>query len=192
MTVEILYHVSPTPGLTTLTPHVSSHGKPYVYAIDDLTTGLLFGVHKDDFDFLISAGEDGIPDVYECYPGAFQQVYEGKNCSVYEVSGDTFLRGMTSWSPELVSETAVPVLREIPVPDLYSALLDREKQGALRIHPYDHSPEYRALIAGQLVTRLILFNMDLETLPQTDPRFATHFASLVEALHSAMDGHLLP
>lgn len=187
----ILYHVSPTPGLTTLTPHVSSHGKSYVYAIDDLTTGLLFGAKKDDFDFLLSTGEDGIPDVFECYPGAFRGVYQGKSCSVYEVSGDTFLRGMTSWEPELVSEAAVPVLREIPVPDLYSALLERERQGALRVHPYSHSPEYRALIASQLVARLIHFNMDLEALPQSDPRFATHFAGLVKALREAMDGHLL-
>ena len=189
--MEILYHVSPTPGLTTLTPHVSSHGKAYVYAIDNLTAGLLFGAKKDDFDFLLSTGEDGVPDVYECYPGAFRQVYEGKNCSVYEVSGETFRRGMTSWTSELVSESAVPVLREILVPDLYAALLEREKQGALRIHPYDHSPEYRALIASQLVARLIHFNMDLETLPQTDPRFATHFNRLVKALREAMDGHLL-
>lgn len=189
--MEILYHVSPTPGLTVLTPHVSSHGKPYVYAIDDLTTGLLFGVHKDDFDFLILTDDQGIPDVYECYPGAFQKVYEGKNCSVYEVSGDTFLRGMTSWKPELVSETAVPVLRELPVPDLYTALLDREKQGALRLHPYEHTPEYRKMIASHVVDRIIRFDPELKGFTRTDPRFATHFASLVKALREAMDGHLL-
>lgn len=189
--MEILYHVSPTPGLTVLTPHVSSHGKPYVYAIDDLTTGLLFGTKKDDFDFLLSTGGDSIPDVFECYPGAFQQVYEGKNCSVYEVSGDTFLRGMTSWTSELVSESAVPVLRELPVPDLYAALLEREKQGALRVHPYSHTPEYRALIARELVARIVRFDPELNGFTRTDPRFATHFAGLVSALRSAMDGHLL-
>ena len=191
MSMDILYHVSPTPGLTVLTPHVSSHGKAYVYAIDDLTTGLLFGVHKDDFDFLISTGEDGVPDVYECYPGAFQQVYEGKNCSVYEVSGDTFLRGMTSWRPELVSEAAVPVLRELPVPDLYTALLEQERQGSLRIHPYDHSPEYRTLIASHVTDRMVRFGLDLEHITETDPRFATHFNRLVKALQEATDGHLL-
>lgn len=189
--MEILYHVSPTPGLTVLTPHASSHGKSYVYAIDDLTTGLLFGAKKDDFDFLLSTGGDGIPDVYECYPSAFQQVYEGKNCSVYEVSGDTFQRGMTSWEPELVSESAVPVLREALVPDLYAALLEQEKQGSLRIHPYSHTPEYRTLIASHVTDRMIRFDLDLERITETDPRFATHFNRLVDALREAMDGHLL-
>lgn len=188
---EVLYHVSPTPGLTVLTPRVSSHGKAYVYAIDDLTTGLLFGTKKDDFDFLLSTGEDGIPDVFECYPGAFRGVYQGKSCSVYEVSGETFLRGMTSWNPELVSETAVPVLRELPVPDLYAALLEREKQGGLRVHPYSHSPEYRALIASHVADRMIRFDLDLERITETDPRFATHFNRLVTALREALDGHLL-
>ena len=189
--MEILYHVSPTPGLTILVPHLSSHSKPYVYAIDDLTTGLLFGAKKDDFDLLIFTGGDGVPSVYECYPDAFQQVYEGKSCSVYEVSGDTFLRGMTSWTSELVSESAVPILREIPVPDLYAALLEREKQGALRVHFYDHSPEYRALIASHVTDRMIRFDLDLESITETDPRFAAHFNRLVSALREVMDGHLL-
>lgn len=47
----MLYHVSHTPGIAILEPRVSSHGKPYVYAIENLVTGLLFGVKKDDFDF---------------------------------------------------------------------------------------------------------------------------------------------
>lgn len=188
---EVLYHVSPTPGLTVLTPRVSSHGKAYVYAIDDLTTGLLFGAKKDDFDLLIFTGGDGVPSVYECYPDAFQHIYAGKSCSVYEVSGETFQRGMTSWEPELVSESAVPVLREALVPDLYAALLEREKQGVLRVHPYSHSPEYRALIASHVTDRMIRFDLDLERITETDPRFAAHFAGLVDALRSIMDGHLL-
>lgn len=46
---QILYHVSSIAGLRVLEPRESSHGKKYVYAIDDLVTGLLFGVRKDDF-----------------------------------------------------------------------------------------------------------------------------------------------
>lgn len=188
---ETLYHVSPVSGLTTLTPRVSSHGKPYVYAIDNLTTGLLFGVHKDDFDFGIYTDEQGTPDVYECYPDAFRTVYQGKGCSVYELSGETFLRGMTTWRPELVSEVAVPVLREIPVSDLYAALLAEEAKGSLRIHRYAAAPEYRKMIASHVVDRMIRFNLDLERITETDPRFATHFSGLVTALRAVMDGHLL-
>lgn len=53
----MLYHVSQTAGLSVLKPHLSSHGKPYVYAIENLVTGLLFGVKQDDFDFLIDTDE---------------------------------------------------------------------------------------------------------------------------------------
>lgn len=189
---DIVYHVSPTPGLKALTPRVSSHGKPYVYAIDNLTTGLLFGVHKDDFDFGIYTDEQGTPDVYECYPDAFRTVYQEKGCSVYELSGETFLRGMTTWKPELVSEVAVPVLREIPVSDLYAALLAEEAKGSLRIHRYASTPEYREIIASHVVDRMVRFNLDLEKITETDPRFATHFKGLVDGLKSLTDGHLLP
>lgn len=189
--MEILYHVSPTPGLTILVPHLSSHSKPYVYAIDDLTTGLLFGAKKDDFDLLIFTGGDGVPSVYECYPDAFQHIYAGKSCSVYEVSGETFQRGMTSWAPELVSEYAVPVLQEITVTDLYDALLEQKARGKLHLHPYGYAPEYRALITRELVARIVRFDPELTGFTQTDPRFTTHFNRLVTALREVMDGHLL-
>ena len=42
----MVYHVSATPGLAVLVPRRSSHGKAFVYAVDNLVTGLLFGVHN--------------------------------------------------------------------------------------------------------------------------------------------------
>ena len=91
----MLYHVSHTRGITVLEPRVSSHGKPYVYAIENLVTGLLFGVKKDDFDFLLYTDDKGTPVLCECYPDAFQKKYEGQSCSVYEVKENGFLRGVT-------------------------------------------------------------------------------------------------
>ncbi|MDF2588581.1 MAG: hypothetical protein K0S41_2422 [Anaerocolumna sp.] len=44
----MLYHVSNIHGLNTLEPKVSTHGKAYVYALEDSVTGLLFGVRQDD------------------------------------------------------------------------------------------------------------------------------------------------
>ena len=98
----MLYHVSEKPGLKVLRPHVSSHGRAYVYAVDDLVTGLLFGAGHDDFDLYLSNDAAGVPTVRECWPGAFQKVYQGKRCSVYEVDEAGFQRGVTSWDPELV------------------------------------------------------------------------------------------
>ena len=50
----MLYHISKTAGLKILKPHVSTHKKAYVYAIENVVIGLLFGASQDDFDFIIS------------------------------------------------------------------------------------------------------------------------------------------
>ena len=41
----MLYHVSSTQNIKVLEPRVSTHGKAYVYAIENLVTGLLFGAN---------------------------------------------------------------------------------------------------------------------------------------------------
>lgn len=81
----MLYHASKISGLRELTPRPSTHGVEYVYAIKSRITAICFGAPKDDFDLLMDE-VDGIPVLYECYPGAFQRIYAGKNGSLYEVS----------------------------------------------------------------------------------------------------------
>lgn len=184
----ILYHVSAISGLTKLEPRMSSHGKAYVYAIEDLTTGLLFGAKHDDFDFILDIS-DSIPEIYECYPEAFLGVYQGKRCSVYEVSGIGFLAGKTSWEPEMVCEDIVPVQREMIVPDLYHRLLEEERKGALIVHRYTQSIGYKRMISQHIVDRMIRF--DALDRMEGDPRFQRYYRRIIEALHSAMDGHLL-
>ena len=61
----MLYHVSQKTGLKALQPHVSTHKKAYVYAIENMVTGILFGAKQDDFDFIINTDEKGIPAIYE-------------------------------------------------------------------------------------------------------------------------------
>ena len=187
----MLYHVSPTGGITRLEPRVSTHGFACVYAIDDLTTALLFGAKKDDFDFDLSTDGHGHPTLSECYPDAFRSCYAGKRCSVYELSEDGFERGRTSWSPELVCESAVDVLRETVVDDLHSRLLDEEAAGRLTIRRYEDTPEYRAFVARHVVDRLIRFEVDLKGCLREGSRFDRYFRPLVEGLTSLTDGHLL-
>lgn len=187
----MLYHISPIAGLKILQPHVSSHKKAYVYAIEDAVVGMLFGAPKDDFDFILSTDENGMSCVYECYPNAFQNVYEGKSCSVYEVSDEGFRRGMTSWSPELVSEDEVKVINEVVVEDLYQRLLKEEQRGSLKIHRYEHSDEYRRMISVHIVDRLIRFQVDLKQCLKTDRRFSIYYRGIIQELISIMDGHLL-
>ena len=188
----MLYHVSPESGLKTIQPHTSTHKKAYVYAVENMVTGLLFGVKMDDFDFIISTDESGVPCVYECYPDAFRKVYQGKFCSVYTVDDSGFQRGMTSWSPELVCEKEVEVINELVIDDLYKQLLEEEQNGHLNIFRYTFSDEYRKKIASHILDRFFRFNIDLNKCIKKDVRFSTYYKNIVQALAGLMDGHLLP
>ena len=187
----MLYHVSPTAGIKVLQPRVSTHGKEYVYAIENMVTGLLFGAKKDDFDFFLYTNGRGIPGIYECYPGALKSVYQGKKCSVYVLNEDGFLRNKTSWSVELVCEKEVPVVEEIVIDDLYNRLLEEEQEGRLVIHRYEYNAEYRKIIAGHIVDRLIRFQIDLNRITEIDSRFSAYFKGIVAELIQIKDGHLL-
>ena len=187
----MLYHVSQKAGLKILQPHVSTHKKAYVYAINNMVTGMLFGAKQDDFDFIICTDENDKPMIYECYPDALRNIYQGKGCSVYELSVEGFQRGMTSWDPELVCACEVEVLREIVVNDLYVRLLEEEQRGNLEIHRYEFCDEYRKKISSHIVDRLIRFEVDLSKCPEEDERFSTYYRDIVRALVSVMDGHLL-
>ena len=188
----MLYHVSPVAGLKILQPRVSTHGKAYVYAVENMVAGLLFGVRHDDFDFIISNNEKGTPILYECYPDALKSVYQGKNCSVYYINDDGFQRNKTSWDVELVCENEVQVIDERIIDDLYNRLLDEEKHGNLIIHRYEYCPEYRKRISNQIVDRLIRWEIDLESIIRRDNRFSTYYKEIVTELMHITDGHLLP
>ena len=107
----MLYHASSINGLKMLKPHISTHNKPYVYAIKSEIMAILFGTKKDDFDLLIDV-EKGKPVLYECYPNAIKQIYFGKKCSIYGVDEENFLNGITGWDEELVNINSVPVINE--------------------------------------------------------------------------------
>lgn len=186
----MVYHVSATHGLTKLIPKISTHRKPYVYAVENKTTALLFGAKHDDFDFIISTDSKGLPHIYECYPNVFQAIFSGVSCSVYELPSDSFFKGKTNWDAELVSETEVFVQKERYVPDLYESLLRESDLGNLAIHFYQADPDYRKMISEHIVDRMIRFDL-LEKDWKSDSRFTTHYAALINGLISLMDGHLL-
>lgn len=180
----MLYHVSPVAGLTLLEPRVSTHGRAYVYALANPVTALLFGARQDDFDFIISTDAGGRPTICECYPGALAQKYGGVSCALYTVDEAGFRRGMTSWDAELVSESAVPVRSETPVPDLLRRLEAEEAAGTLEIVRYRDEPAYRRQVARHVTDRLIRFGV-LDGAWTRDPRFAGVYRPLIEALLAA-------
>ncbi len=185
----MLYHVSPTAGLTVLEPRASTHGKAWVYATPYLVTGLLFGTRQDDFDLRISTLDDGRTEVCECYPGAFQRVYQGKGCTVYQVSEDGFLQGQTSWSAEWVCPAPVQVKASETVADIHQRLMQEVEQGHMVLRPWAEDAAYKAMITRHVVDRLIRFGA-LDAIRE-DPIRGPHFARLTAALEQVMDGTLL-
>ncbi len=187
----MLYHASSVKGLSLLEPHISTHKKAYVYAIQNAVTAVIFGAKHDDFDFIVNY-EDGIPAIYECYPGAFHNVYKNKDCSLYEVRDERFLSGMTSWEPEYVCESPVPIVNETVIADIYSYLLACANKGELTIHLYNQTENYRSMVSKHIVDRLIRFDIDLHRCLQSkDTRFALHYKSLIFSLTKILDGEYL-
>ena len=45
----MLYHASSEAGLRLLEPHISTHGKAYVYAINNKITALCFGAPRENW-----------------------------------------------------------------------------------------------------------------------------------------------
>ncbi len=184
----MLYHASSVKGIKMLKPQVSSHKKAYVYAIKNPVTAAIFGARHDDFDFILNE-VDGIPTIYECYPNAFQDVYKGKGCSLYEVNSEGFLSGITGWNPEYVCESSVPVVNETVITDLYSFLIACKNRGELTVHLYERTKKYRGMVSKHIVDRLIRFDVDLNACLQSkDTRFFHYYKNLVITLRTILDG----
>lgn len=88
----------------------------------------------------------------ECYPDAFQLMFENKECSIYEINGEGFLREMTSWSPELVCENEAAVINEISVDDLYLRLWGEETKGNLIIRRYEDNADFKSIVSEHIVS----------------------------------------
>lgn len=187
--ILMLYHVSSTHGIKILKPQESTHGKKYVYAIKNMVTGLLFGVKKDDFDFIICTDDNGTPEVYECYPHAFELKYKHQSCSVYQLDEKGFLEGQTGWDAELVCESPVTVQKETIIPDIYQRLLAEIETGNLILHKYSDTMEYKSIISEHIVDRLIRF--DLLNRMESDERFHTYYDNIVKGLKELISGKYL-
>lgn len=173
----LLFHASKTARLKKLVPHISTHGKPYVYAIKNRLTALLFGAPKDDFDILMDES-DGKTTVFECYPNALYKIYYGKSCSLYTVKEDGFLSAQTGWKPELVCEHEVPVENEEIIADIYDEILAAVQNGDCVLHRYSDDEEYIKFIRDELSARITLFGLTKEQL-QNDMRFVLYHNKLL-------------
>ena len=140
-----LYHGSKQGGIKTLLPRASTHGEAYVYASDKAITALLFLGQWHDFILNLAYGDDGVPEVTERFPGAFEQVFSGVSGYLYTLPEASFESGLTRFEGERVSKGAVDVLDERHIEDVYAYLIQASQQGRLRIlRPPQRHPDIPA------------------------------------------------
>lgn len=174
----MLYHASSTAGKRILEPHLSTHGKEYVYAIRNRVTAMCFGAPKDDFDILIDE-VDGKPVLFECYPDALKRVYAGKACSLYTVKEDGFLQGQTGWESEMVSENPVEVISEEIIPDIYESLGSAENRGECVINRYSGDENYLSMLRDELSERIKASGISKEQMGMDD-RFQKFLSAILD------------
>ena len=135
-----LYHASPTAGLTVLRPSVTEFfGKPKQVCLTALKPmALLYGVRH--FEYTYGYRKDGGLYYQEYFPGALEELYRGRRASLYRC---VWREGMetTAIPNEYVTAAEVPVEEEIPIPDVYEALLEQERLGTLEIVRWEAVPE---------------------------------------------------
>lgn len=174
----MLYHASDVGGLNILEPHVSTHGRPYVYAINSRITALLLGTPKDDFDILIDV-KDGKTIIYECYPKALEKVYAGKSCFLYTVSEEGFLSGKTGWDAEMVCPAPVKVEQVEKIHDIYESIIEATDNGLCEINYYSDNEEYLAFLREELSERIVSWNITGDMMKK-DARFELYFNKLLK------------
>lgn len=170
--MELVYHASPLGGLMKIEPRVSTHGESYVYAAKSRALALVFSQKHDDYLFYI--GYDNETDelcLTERIPGALEEVFRGKRGFLYALDAAHFVSGKTPWAPELVSESAEPVIGCEEIDDCLAALLSCEARGELTVYRYPSRPSYVPQDDGDLVEATAYF---LKT--AKDPRALVAYA----------------
>ena len=157
----MLYHASPTGGLTVLTPHVSNHGKPLVYFSQKRENVLVYlsnAVEKYCRDTgFVHTGQwekwgpygfdaDGVQRLEEYYPNALEETYAGVSGYIY--GAEPANAAPVSDVPFAVtSEDVAEIVSCEFVPDAYEAILRAEQECLLRILRYAQTGEsFRAWV----------------------------------------------
>ena len=180
----VVYHGSAQHGLTRLSPRESTHGRAWVYATPLLPIAAIQLQKGGDLNCAHGLHDEQV-FLYERWPGAFETRYAGKSGSIYELPGDTFEAHRTSFSAEVVSETAVGILREHHIADAQTYLWELSDEGVLRIYMHDERPPWIPEDDQDLVDRIVRWsNGDLDS--HLEKYAAQHLPHLMNRIHRAL------
>ncbi len=148
----MFFHASPVGGLTTLTPHVSNHGKALVYCSGKRENVLVYlsnavEKHCRETGFAWNGpwykwasygfSRDGILLLEEYYPNATQEVYGGVSGFIYHVADTNRLSPLEGIRDAFVSDQPIPIAACERIPDAYEAILEAESKQQLVIRRYE-------------------------------------------------------
>lgn len=150
-----IYHGSRTYGIKRMEPKKSTHGV-YVYGTPHKALALHFGARAGD-DFTYALGHFGTPkdslwELVELIPGGLERMYDN-SASIYSISDQTFEDLHTGFA-EVVSKVGVDVVSEEKVDNVYEAILQLEKEGAIKIYRYPDRPKGFPSDSSHLIDKL--------------------------------------
>ena len=94
--------------------------------------------------------EDGRLVLWECTPGAFADLYQGWQCSLYALPEALFLKEPTNWKTTRVCTGRAPVVHEEKIVDAWSTLVVAARDGLCSIHEYTEGEKYKK--TGKLIS----------------------------------------
>ena len=118
----------------------------YTSGFSDPVSAAVHGLFRydPDGDFSVTADEEnGTAVLWENTAGSFRRVYEGIQCSLYEVSDDHLLPGLTAYRSELICTDIPSVIREERIEDVFRFFQEEAEKGHLKLHWYSEQQEYR-------------------------------------------------
>ena len=148
------YHCSPTAGIKLLEPRSPMlFTKPSgVYMTTLMPMALMYGVQN--YEYTYGYTPEKLIRFEEYFPNELEVVYKGKSASLYICQPETV--ETTRIPNEAVSNMPVRVLQEIIIPDVYEALLEQERMGALLIRRYHEQSERMLAWIRKTETEIIL------------------------------------
>lgn len=152
---DTVYHSSSVSGLATIEPRIGTHGQPWVYATIDIAISAIFLSHEGRDLSCASGLSNGEVYLYERWPGAFMKRYSGQSGSIYELTGNQFMSGKTSFSGEVVSESPARVNREHRIEDAAAYLHELASQSRIQLFMHDDRPGWIPEDDSDLVDQVV-------------------------------------